>query len=130
MQTLRNKLLAKEEHQATAEERAQLAAIRGELERCTPALTRLPLKLCRMREQTPTKAEPMAAPAQVREQSLAVTVPPVLQAVPAPGPDALRRMMEERSFLIDTGVYTEDDRIIRELDARIQQAVARHGPAA
>jgi hypothetical protein len=37
--------------------------------------------------------------------------------------DRLRRMTEERSFLINSGVYREDDHIINELDQRIQQFI-------
>ncbi|KAK2164709.1 hypothetical protein LSH36_60g08013, partial [Paralvinella palmiformis] len=41
--------------------------------------------------------------------------------------DHIGRLIEERDTLLRTGVYTNDDRIISELDRQIREAIARKG---
>jgi len=41
--------------------------------------------------------------------------------------DHIARLIEERDTLLRTGVYTNDDRIISELDRQIREAIARKG---
>ena len=41
--------------------------------------------------------------------------------------DRVARLIEERDTLLQTGVYTHDDRIIKELDRQIRESLALKG---
>ena len=59
----------------------------------------------------------VAAPAQAPPQAAA----PPTAASQAQRKEVQRRMVEERRFLLESGLYTTDDRVIRDLDAKIRQ---------
>jgi hypothetical protein len=102
---MRLQYLVREERELTGAEGGALASIREELNKLREAST-----------------------ARVPGVGMTAPVPPGVgvggrtQATAATG--ELRRLNEERSALLETGMYSHDDQIVQELDRRIQGLLA------